>query len=258
MKRIKSNFQYVAIVALLLAMFAGGLKHDVVFGELSGNAVGGNLVLNVEAATPVDVYIAGVRQGADWEYAIASANNEIIRRELDGAVEISSADGAMIVASLNQYRRVLTTGPYSGVTQFMALQMANISDTYIMPRYDYSTPDVLYDAVLLANVDTVSRDITVEIGGVVMDTYTLAPSENQYKTYPGVAGGPLVVSSDAGAKIVASLYELRREQAGGGWTGQSEMMGLSYANLSNHYLIPTYFGDPSHLGLDPQIFVSVP
>ena len=47
MKKITKNFQFIAVIALILAMFAGGLNHDVVFGELSGNGVGGNLVLNV-------------------------------------------------------------------------------------------------------------------------------------------------------------------------------------------------------------------
>ena len=64
-----------------------------------------------------------------------------------------------------------------------------------MPRYDYTSPTTLLDQVLIANVDTVTRDITVKIGANVMGTYTLAPSASQYLRYNGVVGGPVVVSS---------------------------------------------------------------
>ena len=150
--------------------------------------------------------------------------------------------------------------PWTGIAQSMALPIDKVSYKYVIPRYDYSSPGYQYDAILLANVDTVPRDITVTIGGTtVNETYTLNPSESQYKLYPGIVGGPVVVSnSDTNAKIIASLYELKRAQPGVGWNGQSEMMGLPWNDLSDTYLIPTYFGDPKYFALDASLFISVP
>ena len=93
MKRIKSNFQYIAVIALLLAMFAGGLKHEVVFGELSANAVGGGLVLNVTEAAAVDVVIGGEPQGGLNDYAVASGGQMRVEYDLDtGPVKITSTN----------------------------------------------------------------------------------------------------------------------------------------------------------------------
>jgi len=105
-------------------------------------------------------------------------------------------------------------------------------------------------------VDTVEREITVEIGGAVMGVYTLGASESLYVNYPGTVGGPVVVSSDAGAKIIASLYELKRDPNFTGWNGQSEMMGLPWEQLSDTYLIPQYFGNATNV--DARLFLGVP
>ena len=140
----------------------------------------------------------------------------------------------------------------------MALPVEKLSNIYVMPRYDYTDTSRLYNAVLLANVDTVTRDITVTIGGTEMGTYTLGASESQYLTYAGVSGGPVVVSSDTGAKIIASIYELRRDPHYTGWNGQSEMMGLPWEAVSDTYLIPMYFGAANPATLDARLFIAVP
>jgi hypothetical protein len=36
------------------------------------------------------------------------------------------------------------------------------------------------------------------------------------------------------------------------------MMGLPWEELSDTYLIPIYFGDPSHQSLDARLFIGVP
>jgi len=207
-------------------------------------------------ARDITVKIGGVTKGI---YTLQKDTSRVLNYPVDGAVEISSAPGAKIVASLNQWRRYITgVNEWTGVAQSMALPLAQVSNIYVMPRYDYANYTRLYDAVLLANVDTVSRDIMVTIGGTVMGTYTLGPSESQYKVYPGVAGGPLVVSSDPGAQIIASLYELKKDPSTVGWIDQSEMMGTPWEGLSDTYLIPIYFGDPTHAGLNASLFVGVP
>ena len=114
------------------------------------------------------------------------------------------------------------------------------------------------NAILLANVDTVSRDITVTMGGTEKGVYTLGPSQSTFVTYSGLAGGPIVVSSATGAKIIASLYELRRDPTLAGWNGQNEMMGLPWEQLSDTYLIPMYFGALKPSVLDVSLFIAVP
>jgi hypothetical protein len=141
----------------------------------------------------------------------------------------------------------------------MALPVENISNIYVMPRYDYSVPLQLYNTILVANLDGVARNVTITIGGTaVNETFSLGASESVYKTYNGVAGGPVVVSSDTGAKIISSIYELRRDPTLPGWNGQSEMMGLPWEQLSDQYILPNYFGVASAATLDARLFIGVP
>jgi hypothetical protein len=204
-------------------------------------------------ARSIEVKIAGVSKGT---YNLQPNTSQVVKYALDGGpVEIQSAAGAKIVASLNQWRRPITTGGFTGVAQSMALPVGLLSNQYAMPFYN-GTDSTLYNAVLLANVDTVSRDITVKIGTTVMGTYTIAPSQSEFKVY-SVYGGPIVVSSAPGAKIIASLYELKRGIGSGGWNGQSEMMGLPSQIWSDTYILPIYFGAwPANL--NASLYIGAP
>ena len=228
------------------------------FGASSPNTLQPSLyIANVDTiTTTVEVKIAGVSRGT---YPLNPNTSTVVSYVLDGGpVEISSNNGAKIVASLYQLRRRPGTTVWTGAAQSMALPVEEITNQYVMPRYDYTSPTTLLDQVLIANVDTVTRDITVKIGANVMGTYTLAPSASQYLRYNGVVGGPVVVSSVAGAKIVASLYELIKDPSKTGWIGQSEMMGLPGSQLSDKYLIPMYFGASSPNTLQPSLYIGVP
>jgi hypothetical protein len=205
--------------------------------------------------TNVDVTIGGTSRGT---YAMDPGESLPLKYPVTGGpVVISSDNGVGIIASLNQWRRLGDGSPWTGVAQSMAIPVESITNTYVMPRYVGNDP-TLYNAILMANVDTVSRDITVTIGGTLRGTYTLAPSASQFVVYDGVVGGPIVVSSDTGAQIVASLYELKRGAANTTYNGQSEMNGLPLNQLSDTYLIPIYFGNPVHIGLDARLFIAVP
>jgi hypothetical protein len=174
-----------------------------------------------------------------------------------GPVEVSSNDGTKIIASLFQLRRAVPSGGWTGVTESMALPVGLITNSYVLPRYQHGTDPTLLNTILIANVDTVPRTITVTIGGTLMGSYPLEPSASTHLVYIKT-GGPVVVSSDVGAKIIASLYELKRERAGVGWNGQTEMMGLPYSQLSDKYLIPSYFGVDSPDFLNPSLNFGVP
>lgn len=213
-------------------------------------------IANADTVTrDITVTIGGVQRGT---YTLAPNTSQSLKYLVTGGpVVVSSPPGSKIIASLNQWRRQTASSPWTGVAQSMALPVSLITNRYVIPRY-VGNDSTLYNAVLMANVDTVPRDITVTIGGVVRGTYTLAPSASRFEVYTGVVGGPIVVSSVDGAKIVASLYELKRGSSSGGWTGQSEMMGLPYEQLSDEYLIPIYFGNPVHVALDARLFIAVP
>ncbi|MBI3164029.1 MAG: S8 family serine peptidase, partial [Chloroflexi bacterium] len=152
-------------------------------------SVGGSLP---SGPTTIDITIGGTSQGT---YDMDPAESQVAKYSIDGGpVVISSNNGVGIIASLNQWRRrPSTTVGWTGVTQSMALPVSLITNAYYFPRYDYSSTNALYNNLLIANVDTVSRDITITIGGVVRGTYTLAPSQSQYVNYPGLVGGPVVV-----------------------------------------------------------------
>jgi len=118
----------------------------------------------------------------------------------------------------------------------------------------------LYNTIAVSNLDAVSHQFTVKIGGVTMtgSPFTVGASDNTVLKFPGVSGGPVVVSADAGANIIASLYELRRDPNSLGWNGQSEMMGVPWGELSNSYVIPRYFGAINPATLESRIFIAVP
>lgn len=75
---------------------------------------------------------------------------------------------------------------WTGVSQSMALPVSLVTDQYFLPHYDYSNTSALYNTIPLANVDTVSRNITVTIGRVVQGAYIIAPSQSQVVAYPGL------------------------------------------------------------------------
>jgi hypothetical protein len=69
-----------------------------------------------------------------------------------------------------------------------------------------------------------------------------------------VTGGPVLVSSDNGARIIASLYQLKRAGTSGRWNGQSEMMGIPFTQLSSTYVLPYY--DYTTPGLQPSLNIA--
>ena len=106
----------------------------------------------------------------------------------------------------------------------------------------------------------IGPDFTVTIEGVAMagSPYTVGASSDTVLKFPGISGGPVVVSADTGAKIIASLYELRRDPSLRGWNGQSEMMGVPWEELSDSYVIPRYYGAVNPNTLDMRIFIANP
>jgi len=159
--------------------------------------------------------------------------------ENGGPVVVQSNNGANIIASYLQFRRPKSTGGWTGITQTLGFTDAQVSDKYVFPHYDKTDP-TRYNSLQLANFDTIPTNVIVEIGGVQQGSFSLDVGSSQNVTFDGVAGGPVVVYSDNGAQIVASLYELKRAGATGLYTGQTQMMGLPWSQLTDTYIIPRY------------------
>jgi hypothetical protein len=98
------------------------------------------------------------------------------------------------------------------MTQTMGFTDAQVSDSYVFPHYDY-TDATRYNSLQLANFDSKDTEIIVKIGGVERGRFPVGVGGSQNVTFSGVAGGPVEVSSNNGAKIVVSLYELKKDGA---------------------------------------------
>ena len=107
------------------------------------------------------------------------------------------------------------------------------TNTLTMPAAD-RTVNVTYV------VESSDASVGIEIGGSLMDTYTMSPGESHVETYLGVNGGPVVVENTIGANIVASYLQYRRPGTSGGWTGITQTMGLTPAQISDKYAFPHY------------------
>ena len=186
----------------------------------------------------IDVTIGGDLKGS-YPLSNGQSRVESYGGVNGGPVVIKSNNGAKIIASYLQYRRPGLTGGWTGITQTMGLTDAEISDSYVIPYYDYADP-TKYNHLQIANFDTFSTNVTVKIGGVVKETIPLGVGEAYNAKYLGVAGGPVEIYSNNGAKIVVSLYELKRAGSSGYWTGQAQMMGLPLSQLSDTYVFPRY------------------
>jgi hypothetical protein len=157
-----------------------------------------------------------------------------------GPVLVSSDNGARIIASLYQLKRAGTSGRWNGQSEMMGIPPNLLSDTYVLPYYDYTTPG-LQPSLNIANADSMPTDITVTIGGTPMGTYPMDGGTSQVVTYAGIKGGPVVVESNNGAKILASMLELRRSDITvNQWTGIAQVMGMPLEQVTDRYLFPRY------------------
>jgi hypothetical protein len=219
---------------------------------ISGAGIYGGL-LDFEVRYPnMEVYIGGDMMGA---YEVLSEQSMVESYPVLGGPVVIQNTSTNIVASLLQLRRNdLTKDEWTGITQVMGVQKENISDTYVIPRYD-GTDKTRYNSIQFANYDdTFDANVTVKIGSTTYGPYLLGPGES-YNLVEPVVGGPVVISSD-GADIIASLYELKRPLATGKWWGQSQMMGVPGLQLSDTFIFPRYNGTGD--GMSASLIFAVP
>jgi LasA protease len=189
-------------------------------------------------ATNVTVEIGGVLKGT-YPLGIGASQNVVYSGFAGGPVVIRSDNGADIVASLYELKRASTVDSWTGQSQIMGLPFGQLSDTYVIPRYNYTLLDVV-PYLVFANAGTQETQVTVTIGGVFQGSYPLLSGQSTVQSYPGANGGPVVIKSNNGVSIIASLLQYRRPGTSGGWTGITQTMALTNGQISDAYVFPRY------------------
>ncbi len=180
--------------------------------------------------TTVTVTIGGVVQGT---YTLSAGESKRVAYVVDaGPVEVKSLNGAKIITAIREEWRV--NGQATSYAQIMGLPKEALSTTYLFPAYNNITLD---GQLRFANVDTISTNVTVTIGGVVRGTYTLNPGESKRVAY-ALDAGPVEVTSSNGAKIIVALRDVWK--ANGQVTSFAQIMGLPLEALSSTYWFPVY------------------
>jgi hypothetical protein len=156
-------------------------------------------------------------------------------------VVIQSSNGAKIIAALRD--AYLSNGQVESFVQLMGLPKEQLADTYYFPAYNNVTLD---GQLRFGNVDTITTDVTVTIGGADRGTYTLGPNQSQRVSF-ALDTGPVVIKSSNGAKIIAALRDAYIVQ--GKVESFAQLMGLPLQALSDTYVFPAY----NNVTLDGQL-----
>jgi hypothetical protein len=189
--------------------------------------------------------------------AVAAGTSRVVSYpgKAGGPVVVKSNNGAKILASMVELRRSdITVNQWTGIAQVMGMPLENLSDKYVFPRYT-NLDATKYEVIPIANYETFDTHVSVQIGNTSYGPYLVAAGTS-YTFNQAIAGGPVIVSSDNAARIIASLYQLKRAGTTGRWNGQSEMMGIPFAQLSSTYVLPYY--DYTTPGLQPSLNIAVP
>ena len=199
------------------------------------------------SSTNVTVTIGGVLQGT---YLLGpNQSTRVSYNALDkGPVVVQSSGGVKIIASMRVAYFDSGLGKWTDFSEMMGMPNPSLSTSYSFPVYNNLN---LNTQLRFGNVGNVPTTITVTIGGVVKGTFNLAPNASQRVSYP-VNGGPVVISSSGGVKIIAS--ERVAYFNGTAWTSFAEWLGLPKEQLDTTYFLPWY----NNVDLDTQLRFGVP
>ena len=182
---------------------------------------------NLADGQPVS-QVGDIAPGANW--------NPTFPGKMGGPVEVKAykAGGSWPTDKMNVIasQRVLSNNG-SAFNEVPGIPAADLSSDYLWTWYDNASPGAT-DWVLVANpgVDhtgasqgTVSA--TVKIGALTYGPYSIAPGHNVTPTFPGIADGPVEVTSTGGDVIATqrSLFGPSFE----------EVPGYPRANLASDY-----------------------
>ena len=119
---------------------------------------------------------------------------------------------------------------------------------YLFPWYNNIG---LNSQLRIGNDSGASTDVTISIGGTVMETVTIADGASYQVKYTGVNDGPVSVVS-SGADIAVAMRVIYEQ--GGLKVSYSELMGYPSDQLHSEYLFPWY----NNVGLNSQLRIGYP
>ncbi len=106
------------------------------------------------------------------------------------------------------------------------------NDSYTLPWYDYNYLNGL-DQIVIGNPNPTPVQVTVSIAGQARGGFTVPANGQIAPTFPGVWGGPVVVKSLSGARLVVSN---RVESFG----TVNEVLGATVADFGETIVFPWY------------------
>jgi hypothetical protein len=159
----------------------------------------------------------------------------------DGPVKIESTQN--IVAAERVIYKVNDVN--ASFSEMMGLPEKNLTSTYWLPWYNNVSLDT---QLRIANVSGADATVTVTIGGVPRETFSLAAGVSTRKSYAGVNAGPVKIESTQ--NIVAAervIYKVNNLP-----TSFSEMMALPNSQAHTTFYLPWY----NNVDLDTQLRIA--
>jgi len=199
-------------------------------------------VANVDdQATTVQVYIAGLPQGAPISLGVGAAKQIAVYTGVNkGPVRVVSTNpDASIIASMKQtYKGGSIPQSYS---EMMGYPKENLTTEYQFPWYNNTS--IVLSSLRIVNVDDFdATSVNVYIGSNLQTPISLAAGESSLVSYALIPDeGPVrVVSTNSAANILVSM-QITYKQSGKA-VSYSEFTGIPYfgSTTNTAYLFPWY------------------
>lgn len=149
-----------------------------------------------------------------------------------GPVKVHSTNGQPLIAS----QRVLFQESFSEV---MGLPTASLGSEYLFTWYDFLSPSMKGDWLLVANRGSVPADVDIYVGGALVDRYSAATGDAipvgsmVTPQYHDVMTGPVHVVSTNGQPLMASQRVLYRDSF-------EEVQGIKPGSLTSEQWFTWY------------------
>ena len=162
-----------------------------------------------------------------------------------GPVVLSSFDSTPLVPSQRVIFRM--NGVNTSFSEMMALPWLHLDTTYWLPWYNNLDLD---SQLRMTNISGSDTSVQVTLGGVPVPggVFTLGPSESIRKSFPGLNGGPLKITSQQPLAVSERvIYKVN-----GVRTSFSEMMVLPGKFVDTNFWLPWY----NNVDLDTQLRIA--
>jgi hypothetical protein len=215
----------------------------------------GNMWAQLRFANPstVDSTTVSVYLGPTLLGSFMLGPSESTRVDFPGVRIVSSGGVPIIAAERIIYSEGgVHTGTHTSYSELMAIPGNQLTSSYWFPSYSYPDGDT-WSQLRFGNPSaSLSTTVEVHLGGALMGTYALGPSESLRIDYLGQDNGPLEVSSTDDLPIIAAVRVIQK--VAGVQTSYSELTGYPGDQLASTYWFPWY----NNGNFDTQLRMAVP